>query len=185
MAEAIYTMKKGTEFPELFAGAEIKFWSPDSPTSPEDWQGFLRAAQESHDDAVSAHAALVSAYNLDRQKELKDIANEEGMTVAGLQARAQAAEFRKSHRRLRGAGSGATRKPSGKVKQKTELEAIDRMIQEARAEGDEASVAFLSKRRERLDALLKQSAEAQASAPADAGTTPTPPAEQPKKGNKK
>lgn len=159
MAEAIFHMKKGTEFPESFAGAEIRHFSPDKPADENDWDGVLRALRECYDDALSAHAGTAASYNLDRQKGIKAAAAEtigEGdakrhRTVAELQDWALKPENQKIKRRLRGESTGEKKASSGKIKTKAQVEGINEML--ADPELDPATRSFLEARKARLEAL--------------------------------
>ncbi len=117
MSERTFHMKEGgTEFPKSFGGTDLKFQVPDKPQNGEDWDGFLQGVQGAVDNAETAHALFVSAFALDRQKEAKEKANEEGMTPAKLQEWILGEGAQSVNKKLR--GEGVARKPSGKQRAK-------------------------------------------------------------------
>lgn len=117
--ETIFAMKKGTEFPETFAGTNLTIQVPDAPSGDTDWDGFLAQVREYVDDAPTAHALFVSAFRLDRQKAAKAKAAEKDMTPTALQEWISGEGRKVGGRKLRGQGGGTAKPATGKQKVKT------------------------------------------------------------------
>jgi hypothetical protein len=187
MAEAIFNMKEGTEFPKSFAGAAIRHFSPDKPKDENDWDGLVAQLRQCYTDAFSAHAGITASYNLDRQKGIKAAAaetigedeNKRHRTIAELQDWALATEQQKIKRRLRDGTPGEKKASSGKVKIKAVKDDVAEQL--AQPDLDPAVRAYLEARKARLEALgVEQAAETPAAAanvePAtSANTEPAPP----------
>lgn len=125
MAEHTYALERAkAEVPVSFQKAEIKFWTPDPITDPQDWDGVARMLRETCDDAITAAAHVVGSYNLDRQKAIKDATNAEGATVESVQELALAPEFRLTHKRLKGQGGGR-RSGAARVTEKTRATIVE------------------------------------------------------------
>ncbi len=149
MVERVFHMKEGTEFPKSFAGTNLRFSVPDKPTSETDWDGFLAGVKASVDTAETAHALFVSAFALDRQKEAKEQANEEGMTPAKLQEWILGEGAKSVGKKLR--GEGVARKPSGKQRAKILTTEYDDILSDPTV--PEATKVVIRARRDRLAAL--------------------------------
>lgn len=162
MSERVFHMKDGTEFPKLFAGTDLRFNVPDKPTSDADWDGFLAGVKASVDTAETAHALFVSAFALDRQKEAKEQANEEGMTPTKLQEWILAEGAKSIGKKLR--GEGAPRKPSGKQREKILTQEYNDILNDPNVE--ESVKAVIKARRERLAALNIEEPTAEVPGPA-------------------
>lgn len=176
MAESVFKLNKGDgkEYPASFREQEFTFYTPDAPTNAEDWDGLMRAIRETSDDALTGFSHYASAYNLDRQKEIKDLAGEENATPDSVRAKAADPAFRLTHRRLRGM-AGATRKGGArKLSADTERRVQTQTLQ---AILDDPTTPDIVRQtiQARLDALQALGVQ---NAPAAA-------AEQPTKGNKK
>ena len=147
-----FLLEAKAEIPERFLGQTINFETQDQLAEGASFDELGKHAATMFDDATSASAALISVFNLQRQKDIKDATNVKDATVESVQTVASA--FKPLHKRLRGTTEGKPRAASGKQKAKTEAEVLDQMIAEAE---DPATKAFLSERRakvaERLAAL--------------------------------
>lgn len=173
MAESTFNIKNGsTETPSTFHGKSFRFWTLDAPKNENDYETVFAGIRAATENATSAHALFVSAYNLDRQKTIKDLAaakDDNGKLVntpESVQEIASSADFRKSGRKLRGAGTGKSGS-SGKTRARIELQAAEKMLADAK---EPAIREFLAKQVTELKAKLA----AIDAAPAETPATPAP-----------
>lgn len=152
--ESVFEMKKGTEFPESFAGSKIRFLVIAQPKDENDWNGFTEAVKGSVDNALTAHAVYVSSQRLEIQKDIKAAANEKEMTAEKLQTLALdkgengLAIIR--NKRLRGT-SGGTKKVTGKQKAKIEKQVYASILDDPNTPPEVR--AFMEQRQKALEAL--------------------------------
>ncbi len=177
MPNFAYLLEAKAEIPQAFLGQTVNFETQeqlpenqDSFDDPANVAALVAQARQMFDGCVSVSAALISVFNLQRQKDIKDETNKKDATLETVQA--AASSFKPLHKRLRGTTEGKPKAATGKQKAKTELEVLRQMEAEAT---DPATKAFLADRAakvaERL-AALGAAAPAQPAAEA--------PAEQPK-----
>jgi hypothetical protein len=152
--ESVFEMKKGTEFPESFAGTKIRFLVIAQPKDENDWAGFTEAVRGSVDNALTAHAVYVSSQRLEIQKDIKAEANTEGMTAERLQALAldkgEGGLAIIRNKRLRGT-SGGTKKVTGKQKAKIEKQVYASILDDPNTPPEVR--AFMEQRQKALEAL--------------------------------
>lgn len=170
--QKIFTLKSGTEVPVRFNGATVEYNVCDTFAEAEQKYG-----------AANAIKIFQQAESLLIQKDVKDLANDDGVTLETLRGRPATFGERTKARELRQRDPNATPKSasSGKIKAVTAQAAVaDEMIERLRAINPELAAEYEAK----INAAKALAVGAAPSAtPTDAAPSATKPA--PRKGSNK
>lgn len=143
-----WNLKKSTEIPDRFDGAEITILQPKRGSTPEEtWQNILVFT---NGDDEAALDTFNSAYRLDNQKYQKGLMGEKDVDLAALQ---EASNRHYATPTSRGKGGGRTSAKARAERAERKVAAVSQSMEEMLAELEAVNPEAAAKYRERLNNL--------------------------------